>query len=428
MNYISNIPDKKTKKRVVIVGGGFAGLTIAQKLDGNKYQVVLIDKHNNHQFQPLLYQVATSGIEPSGISFPFRKIFQKFQDFHFRMGEAISVDKAANLLETSIGVVEYDYLIIAMGCDTNYYGNNKLKDITLALKSTSDALYMRNYLLQNLENAMNTSDPELRKELLTFVIVGGGPTGVEMSGALAEMKKFVFPKDYPELSFDEMSISLINGADRLLATFSPELSVKTEKHLKDLNVQVVNNVFVTDYKDSCLFFSDGTSLKSKNVIWVAGITPNKIAGLDAASIHKSGRIITDRYSLVKGEENVFAIGDIAFIEETQGNPQVAQVAMQQAETLVENLNDGFAKKKAFAYHDKGSMATIGRNAAIAEIGKYKFSGFMAWFIWCFIHLRSIFGPKNKLIVFINWVWNYFTYDQSLRLIIKPLKRSECEKD
>ncbi len=315
-----------------------------------------------------------------------------------------------------------------MGCDTNYYGNNKLKDITLALKSTSDALYMRNYLLQNLENAMNTSDPELRKELLTFVIVGGGPTGVEMAGALAEMKKFVFPKDYPELSFDEMSISIINGGDRLLATFSPELSVKTEKHLQNLNVHVVNKVFVTNYEDSLLTLSDGSSLKSKNVIWVAGITPNRIGGLDAASIHKNGRILTDRYNLVKGENNIFAIGDIAFIEETQGNPQVAQVAMQQAATLVENLNNEFAQKKVFTYHDKGSMATIGRNAAIAEIGKHKFSGFIAWAIWCFIHLISIFGPKNKLIVFINWVWNYFTYDQSLRLIIKPLKRSDCELD
>ena len=417
MNNISNIPDKKNKKRIVIIGGGFAGLTIAKKLDSKKFQVVLLDKNNNHQFQPLLYQVAASGIEPSSISFPFRKIFHKYTDFIFRMCEVTEIERDKKSINTSIGNIEYDFLIIAMGCDTNYYGNAKLKDTTLALKSTSDALYMRNCLLENIENAINTSDISLRKQLLSFVIVGGGPTGVEMAGALAEMKKFVLPKDYPELIMDEISIYLINGAERVLSTFSPESSMKTEHDLKKMNVNIINNTFVTNYENSIVQLSTGTTIESKNVIWVAGIIANKIAGLSSDSLHKNGRIITDNYNKVKGEESIFAIGDIAFIEDSQDNQQVAQMAIQQAENLCYNLNNDFENQKEFKYHNKGTMATIGRNDAIAEIGKYKFSGFAAWCIWCMIHLISIIGFKNKLFVFINWIWSYFTYDQSLRLII-----------
>ncbi len=426
MSQIANIPDKGEKMRVVILGGGFAGMKLIQKLDRTKYQVVLIDKRNNYQFQPLLYQVATSGIEPSSISFPFRKIFQKQQGLYYRMCKAISVDRSRNTLITSIGEVEYDYLVIAIGCDTNYYGNTKLCCNTLTLKSTGEALNIRNAILQNMENAMNTADDELRRELLNFVVVGGGPTGVEMAGAIAEMKKFVFPKDYPQLDQSEIMIYLINGMDRVLSTFDASLSAKTEGHLKNLGVQVINNLFVTDYDGSTIMLSDKSTLKTKNVIWVAGVAPNHIKGLSDESMLKNGRILTDDYNQVKGEQHIFALGDIAFVENGKDNEQVAQVAMQQAANLAHNLNNGLTDKRAFIYNNKGSMATIGRNAAIAEIGKYKFSGFMAWFIWCFIHLRSIFGLKNKLTVFIDWVWSYITYDQSLRIISKPIK--ECEEE
>lgn len=425
MNMISNIPDEKDKKRVIILGGGFAGLKLIQKLDRSLYQVVLMDQRNNYQFQPLLYQVATSGIEPSSISFPFRKIFQKYQGLHYRMCKALSVNRSANVLTTSIGDIDYDYLVVAMGCDTNFYGNSALCSQTLTLKSTSEALNIRNSILQNMEDAVNTSNDDLRRELLTFVIVGGGPTGVEMSGAIAEMKKFVFPKDYPQLDQSEINIYLVNGMDRVLATFDAALSAKTEDHLKKMGVNVINNLFVTDYDGSTLKMSDKSTLNSKNVIWVAGVKPNHLEGLSPEVILKNERILTDEYNLVKGEKNIFAIGDIAFVENGKDNEQVAQVAMQQAENLARNLNRGLADNKPFIYNNKGSMATIGRNAAIAEIGNYKFSGFMAWFIWCFVHLRSIFGLKNKLTVFIDWLWSYITYDQSLRLIFNS--KRECEK-
>jgi len=422
---ISNIPDRGSKKRIVIIGGGFAGLQMAKKIDTKYYQVVLIDKVNYYQFQPLLYQVATAGLEPSSISYPLRKNFQERKNFHVRTCEALSVDSQKNILETTIGTISFDYLVIATGCDTNYFGNDSLKESTFALKSVSEAILMRNRVLMSFEQALSTTNQEALEEMLTFVIVGGGATGVELAGALADMKKTILPKDYPELDFSKMKIHLVDASPRLLAGMSEKASANASKTLKERDVIIHQDIAVKNYENSIVEIADGEKIKSRNVFWVGGIKPNSLAGLNDDAYVK-GRLLVDEYNRVKGYQNIFALGDTSILisEGTpKGHPQVAQVAMQMAKNLASNLNNKEKKHtpefRKFIYDDRGSLATIGRNAAVADLGNFKFSGRVAWWLWLLIHILSIVGMKNKVSVFMDWVWSYFNYDVSLRLLIIP---------
>lgn len=428
MNVI-DIPDKGTKKRIVIVGGGFGGLKLARKLKGDDFQVILLDKNNYHLFQPLLYQVATAGIEPSAISFPFRKIFHKRTNVHIRICEALRVIAEENTLETSIGTLSYDYLVIATGCDTNYFGNTELALHTLSLKTTSEALYNRNQILESFEKAQNTNDLAARNALMTFVIVGGGATGIELSGALAEMRKFILPHDYPDLDMTQMRIVLIDAGPRLLAAFSEQSSEEVRTYLDKKGVEIKVNCKVETYKDHLLTLGDGSSISVANVFWVAGVRANSIPGLPPEAYGPGNRLRVDTYNSVCGFENIFALGDTAFMvspDYPNGHPQVVQPAIQQAKLLVDNLSrlNQNLPMKSFLYHNKGSMATIGRNNAIVEMKRIRFAGFPAWAVWLFIHLMSIVGVKNRLFIFLDWMWSYFTYDPSLRLIIKPAKKGQ----
>lgn len=421
--YIANIPPKGNLKRVLIIGGGFGGLQIAKKIDRKHYQVVMIDKFNYHQFQPLFYQVATAGLEPGSISYPLRKNFQRRKNFHFRMCEAKYVQPVQHIVGTTIGDIEYDYLVIATGCDTNYFGNDKLKETTFALKSTPESILLRNKILLSLEEAVTAKTAEERKKLLTFVVVGGGATGVELSGALADLRKNTLSKDYPEIDFHEMDIHLIDGSPRLLFGMSEQASEGAAKALRKRNVLIKHNAFVLNYENDTIKISDGSEVQSRNVFWVAGVTPNGLNGMNEESYNR-GRILIDEYLRVKGYEDIFAIGDTALLitdKTPKGHAQVAQVALQMALRLAKNLNGRIKNKKPekFSYQDRGSLATIGKYAAVADLGPFKFSGIIAWWLWLFVHILTIVGMRNKISVFIDWVWNYFNYDVSLRLYIRP---------
>lgn len=412
------------KKRVVIVGGGLGGLELAFKLVGSDFQVVLVDKNNYHQFPPLIYQVASAGLEPSSISFPFRRLFQGQKDFFFRMAEVKAVDAAGKKIATSVGDIHYDYLVLAAGARTNFFGNKEIEAATLPMKSVSEAMQLRNTILRNLEKAETEEDPVRRQALMNIVVVGGGASGVEIAGAVAEMKKNILARDYPDLDASQMHIYLVNAGKRLLAAMDPVSSARAERDLKELHVHIRQPQFATEYRDGILKTSAGLEIPARTVIWVSGICANTIEGLPAESIGHAGRILTDRFCRVKGVQNVFAIGDQSLIEGDEdyplGHPQLAQVAMQQAKTVAENLKaaqKGLAEKP-FKYRNLGVMATIGRNHAVAEIGGRKFGGFAAWVLWLVVHLRSILGVKNKAFILLNWVWNYLNYKQSLRLILK----------
>ena len=427
MKTAMDIPDKEGQKRLVIVGGGFGGLKLARKLKSNKFQIVLLDKNNHHIFQPLLYQVATAGIEPSAISFPYRKIFKKREHFHIRICEAQQVFPEHNLLETSIGTLAYDYLVIATGCNTNYFGNDGLEKQTMALKNTSEALFNRNQILDSFEQAQNTGNKEERRRLMTFAIVGGGATGLELAGALAEMRKFVLPQDYPDLNINEMRIILLDGSSRLLSAFSEESSKEVADYLKKRDVEIKLNQRVMGYENYQLALNDGTAIDTKNVFWVAGVKANSLQGLPADAYGPGNRLKVDTYNRLSQYPNIFAIGDTALMiseEYPKGHPQVVQPAIQQARNLIRNLQraETGLPLQPFIYQNKGSMATIGRNHAVVELRKLRFGGFPAWAVWLFIHLMSIVGVKNRLFIFVDWMWSYFTYDPSLRIIIKPLKR------
>lgn len=429
MREISNIPDKGRRKRIVIIGGGFAGLKVARKLNTHRFQVVLLDKNNYHLFQPLLYQVATSGIGPSSISFPFRKIFRKKKNFHIRLCTAERVLPEKNIVETSIGCIDYDYLIIATGCETNYFGNSDLAYRTMALKTTPEALYNRNRVLESFEKALNSPRFEDRKRLMTFVIVGAGATGIELAGSMAEARKFVLHRDYPDLDINLMRIILIDAGPRVLSAFSEKSSQDVQKHLEKLHVEILLNSPVKSYYNNILTLEDGTEITTANVFWVAGVKANSLLGFKEADYGRGNRLKVDEFNRVINYKNIFALGDTALMSTADypnGHPQVVQPAIQQASHLVKNIQNMEKGKflEPFKYHNKGSMATIGRNAAVLEIKNFRMSGFFAWVIWLFIHLMSILGVKNKLIVMLDWTWSYFTYDQSLRLLFKVQNRRQ----
>ncbi len=415
-----NIPESEMK-RIVIIGGGFAGITLALKLAKSNYQVVLIDKNNYHQFQPLFYQVAMAGLEPSSIVFPLRKLFHSYKNIYIRVTEVIDVEADKKRLQTPLGIVNYDYLVIATGVDTNFYGNEKLSQLAIPMKSVSEALYLRNKILSDLEKALVTTDFEDRQGYIDIVVVGGGPTGVEVSGALAEMKKYILPKDYPELNTEEIDIYLIQSAAQLLKGMSEEASNKSLEFLTQLGVKVKLNTRVTDYDGEVVTMNDGTCIRSRKVIWAAGITGQVFPGLPESCNTYGNRLRVDRQCRVEGVDDIFALGDIAYMEEEaypQGHPQVAQVAMQQAKFLARTFKTN-NWEKSFTYKDLGSMATVGRNKAVVDLPRWKFQGAFAWLVWLFVHLFQLVGVKNRIFVFLNWVWNYITYDQSLRLIIRP---------
>jgi NADH dehydrogenase len=412
------------QKRVVIAGAGFAGLKLAKSLSSKYFQVILLDRNNYHQFQPLLYQVATCGLEPSSISFPLRKIFQRKKNVFIRIAEVTGVEHEKQIIKTNIGEIKYDYLVLAYGATTNFFNNQQLQKNAFSMKSVSEALLLRNTLLQNYEMALVAKTDEERKALLNVVIVGGGPTGVELAGAVAEMKMKILPKDYSELNFRQMNIYLLEAAPKLLGGMSAGLGKTVEKYLTELGIEVKLNAAVKDYDGENVLLSDGSILKSNCLIWAAGVKGAVLPGIPATSFTANERLIVNEYNAVAGIKNIFAIGDIAFMQSVlfpKGHPQVAPVAIQQAKLLALNLGNISLNKKvlAFKYKDKGSMATVGRNKAVAEAGKIKLKGFTAWFAWMMVHLMSIIGTKNRLFILINWVWQYFTYDPSLRLIIKP---------
>jgi NADH:ubiquinone reductase (H+-translocating) len=420
------------KPRVVIIGGGFGGLELAKSLCSKEVQVVLIDKNNYHTFQPLMYQVATAALEAESIVYTFRKMFEEMDNVFFRMAEVLSVDTAQQIVQTSIGLFRYDFLVIATGATTNFYGNEKIREKAIAIKSIEDAQALRNTILFNFEKALQTDDHEQLNSLMDYVIVGGGPTGVEIAGALSELKKHVFPKDYKELDFVNMDIHLIQSGHELLKGMSAKASREALTQLEKYGVKVWLNSKVKFYDGHTVLLDTGERLHSHTLIWAAGVTGAMIDGIPRTAIVGGNRIKVDQFNRVAGFENVFAIGDIAAIitEETpQGHPMMAQPAMQQGRLLASNLKCAIAGKpmKGFRYNDQGAMATIGRNRAVADLRVFgrelRFTGLIAWIIWMFIHLMSIVGFRNRMVVLLNWVFSYFSYDKGMRLIMGPKKEN-----
>lgn len=418
----TRIPDLG-KPRVVVIGGGFGGLEVAKALRGTKTQTVLFDKFNHHCFQPLLYQVATSALETSSIVFPFRKHFSKADNFFFRLGEVSAIHPESNYIETSIGSVKYDYLVIASGAETNFYGMKDVEQYSHPMKSIIDAIKLRNIIIRNFEAALLTADNIAMNSLMDFVIVGGGPTGVELAGALTELKRYIFPKDYPELEVNQMDIHLVEATPRLLNGMSEVAGKKALEYLQKMGVQVHLNTAVKSYDGYEVVFNSGEKLISRTLIWAAGVKGNPVAGIKAESLGKASRVKVDEFNRIKGYENIFAIGDVALMEGDpefpNGHPMMAPPAMQQGKLVAENINRIINKKplKPFRYKDQGSMATVGRNKAVVDLKAFKFQGFFAWFVWMFVHLMSLVGFRNKFFVLLSWTWSYFSYDKSNRLII-----------
>lgn len=416
--------------RVVIVGGGFGGITLSRKLTKHNFQVLLIDRNNYHNFQPLMYQVATSGLEPDSIAFPLRGLVEDRKNFIFRLANVDAVDAVKNVLHTSIGEVHYDYLVMATGTKTNYFGNTELEDASLPMKTVPQALNIRSYMLQNLEKATLTAVVEEKKKLMRIVLSGAGPTGVELAGAFAEFKKGVLRNDYSDLDSDLMEIHLLDGADRVLSSMSKKASIKAEKYLKKLGVHIHLNTLVKNYKEETIITNTELKFEAFTFIWSAGVIGNPITGLHEDSLDtRSKRFFVDRMNRVNGYENVFAIGDIALMSTPafpNGHPQVAQPAIQQGKLLLYNLNRLIAHKplKEFSYKDKGSMATVGRNKAVADVKSFTLGGFLAWITWLAVHLYFLVGVRNRIVVFLNWSYNYFNFDRAARVIIRPYQKKE----
>lgn len=418
------------REKIVIIGGGFAGLQLARHLNNNpKYKVMVIDRMNHHMFQPLFYQVATGRIEPSNISFPFRKIFQKSKNIQFRMTEIEKIIPSENKIIGKDGVFTYDKLVIATGCRTNFFGNQKMQELTLGMKNTQEAITIRNHILMTFEKMIierKASDDGN----WNLVIVGSGPTGVELAGAFSEMKTYIMPRDYPRMNFSDLNIILISSGDKPLEAMSQESQDAAEKYLIQLGVKFLKNERVTDYDGDKIYMQSGNSIPTNNVIWAAGVTGNIIDDFNKENLVRN-RYIVNRYNQVKGYDNIFAIGDIAYMETPkypQGHPQVANVAINQGKNLAKNFKKNSEKDwQEYEYIDRGSMATIGKHRAVVDLPKFKFQGFLAWYFWMFLHLMLILSVRNKIAIFFNWMWSYFNKDSSLRLIIAPSNKNQTEQ-
>lgn len=416
--------------RVVIVGAGFAGINLAKGLDSSKMQVILLNKTNYHSFQPLLYQVATAGLEPDSIAHSVRSIFKKENHFYFRIADVQKIDATQNILITDLGSISYDHLVIATGSETNYYGNANIQKYSMAMKTVPEAINMRSLIIQNLEAALLTNDLEERNSLMNFVIVGGGPTGVELAGAFAELKRHVLPTDYPDLDIRRMNVHLIQAMPSLLVGMSQKSGEKAKKYLEKMGVTIWFDTIVNDY-DGVNVKTNKQNFQTRTLIWTAGVKGAIIEGLPQES-QAGGRFLVNEYSEVKGFTNIYAIGDIACMvseKYPKGHPMVAQPAIQQGRLLAKNITRKLKNKslKPFVYWDKGSMATVGRNKAVVDLGKMRFSGWFAWLLWMFIHLAFLVGFRNKIVALVNWIIQYFQYNKGVRLIIRPYK-SEYEKE
>ncbi|AYZ13668.1 NAD(P)/FAD-dependent oxidoreductase [Chryseobacterium arthrosphaerae] len=415
----------ETREKIIIIGGGFAGLQLAKTLNNKNKKVIVLDRMNHHMFQPLFYQVASGRIEPSNISFPFRKIFQQSRNTQFRMTDVREIDPVNNKVITDEAEFTYDKLIIATGCKTNFFGNKELEGKAFGMKNTQEAISIRNHVLMTFEKLIiekSRSDDGN----WNIVIVGSGPTGVELAGAFAEMKKDILPRDYPYMNFDQLKIILVSSTEKPLAVMSQEAQDKSEKYLKDLGVTFMSGEVVTDYDGDKVHLRSGKEIPSNNVIWAAGVTGNVIDGFPEEKLVRN-RYIVDRYNKIKGYDNIYAIGDIAYMETPkypQGHPQVANVAINQAKNLGKNLlKKNQNEWKEYEYDDKGSLATIGKHRAVVDLPFIKFQGFLAWYFWMFLHLMLILSVRNKLAIFFNWMWSYINKDSSLRLIIIPTKKN-----
>ena len=409
-------------QHIVIIGGGFAGLNLAKGLDKNKFRVTILDKNNFHSFPPLFYQIASSGLEPSSISFPFRREMRRLKNTNYHFGEVLEIDSKNSTVRTQFETIKYDQLVVASGTTNNFFNQPELKEKVHTLKSTAEAIRLRNEILDRLERACITTDRERRRQLLSFVVVGGGPSGVEVAGALGEMKRYILNKEYPEIDIDDVRVILIEGTDRFLRTMSERASHDAKVYLGHLMIETKLNCMMKSYENNVLHLSTGEEIYCETLIWTAGITGNKINGISDDSITRGNRYIVDSNCKIKGYDNIYALGDIAYLEDEthpNGYPQVAQVAIQQAKHLAKQLNTG--ADTAFKYVDKGSMATIGRNRAVCDLKFAYLYGRPAWATWMFIHLISILGMRNKVNVLINWVWAYLFYTTSLRLLIRPVK-------
>lgn len=409
-------------QHIVIIGGGFAGLNLAKELDKNKFRVTILDKNNFHSFPPLFYQIASSGLEPSSISFPFRREMRRLKNTNYHFGEVLEIDSKNSTVRTQFETIKYDQLVIASGTTNNFFNQPELKEKVHTLKSTAEAIRLRNEILDRLERACITTDRERRRQLLSFVVVGGGPSGVEVAGALGEMKRYILNKEYPEIDIDDVRVILIEGTDRFLRTMSERASHDAKVYLGHLMIETRLNCMMKSYENNVLHLSTGEEIYCETLIWTAGITGNKINGISDDSITRGNRYIVGSNCKIKGYDNIYALGDIAYLEDEShpnGYPQVAQVAIQQAKHLAKRLNTG--TDTAFKYVDKGSMATIGRNRAVCDLKFAYLYGRPAWATWMFIHLISILGMRNKVNVLINWVWAYLFYTTSLRLLIRPVK-------
>jgi NADH dehydrogenase len=421
------------RPRIVIVGGGFGGLELAKSLKNQPVEVLMLDRHNYHTFQPLLYQVATGALDAETITFPLRRIFQNQKNFSFSLAEVSKINPEKNSIETAIGEISYDYLVLATGADTNFFGNKQLEHFAMGMKSVPEALNIRSMILQSFEAALSEKDPVEKEELMTFVIVGGGPTGVELAGALAEFRSHILEKDYPKLDDCDMRVFVVEGKPQVLGVMSEEASSKAQKYLQDMGVVIYNDVHVKSFDGELLTIDDGRTLRTRNVLWAAGVVGQFPEGISAENIVKGRRIQTNEINKVKGYSNIFAIGDVAAVTSTDtpnGYPGVAQVALQQGKHLSKNLMAIIEGKETspFKYKDMGSMATIGRNKAVADLGKLKFSGFFAWLLWCFVHVFSLVGNQNKITVFIRWSGRYFSYNGPTRIIVRPFSRESMTEN
>jgi NADH dehydrogenase len=420
MTIMARVPS--TPIRIVIIGAGFAGLRIARSLNNTNYEVYLIDRHNYHEFQPLMYQVATARLEPSSISFPLRKIFQHTRNVHIHVAEVQRIDTATRIVYTSIGDVSYDRLVVSLGCTTNFFGNQRIQSHSFPMKSVPNAMALRNRILQTFEDTI-IAGPAERQALLNFVIVGGGPTGVELSGAMAEMKKYILPKDYPGVDFSRFTIYLLEGSPNTLNAMSEPARAKSRQYLEKLGVIVRTGTVVEDYDGETVTLKGGETIAARNVIWAAGVIGNHLEGVPAVSMVKGNRLKTNRYHEVEGLDGVYAIGDIGWMTTPKypnGHPQLANVAIAQAASLALNFKRELRGKPRleFEYHNKGTMATVGKRKAVVDLPHIRFQGVFAWFTWMFVHLMLILSVKNKLFIFLNWMMSYFANDSTLRLILR----------